>query len=226
MWKYWCPAAGERAPLRPQVGQGREGHQWFWASFSCPSPFSCPSALPFLSSGNLEVLIPREISPGTSCSLLASRGRKNSLNFELTSNLYANVARKACVSLHFPIAPFLKIPTTMCFRLGAGERTESLTNLVEFLGLEAVVKKRGCFLSCSVGGTLGGRWSPGLERHLRGADLAEARARWCCAVRSRHKSCKCGGQSSEAKHRAGLLENQERCLGGGCSPGKRVPGRP
>ena len=71
------------------------------------------------------------------------------------------MARKAQVSLHFPTAPFLKIPMTMCFRLGAGEKTESFTNLVEFLGLEAVVKKRGCFLSCSFGGTLEGRWSPG-----------------------------------------------------------------
>lgn len=66
----------------------------------------------------------------------------------------------------------------MCLRLGAEARTESLTNLVEFLGLEAVVKKRGWFLSCFVGGTLGGRWSTGTRKALlRGADLVEARAR-------------------------------------------------
>lgn len=56
----------------------------------------------------------------------------------------------------------------MCLRLGAEARTESLTNLVEFLGLEAVVKKRGCFLSCFVGGTLGGRWSTGTRKALLG----------------------------------------------------------
>lgn len=111
----------------PRIGGG----EWFfppWQPFSSLFWSFC-SSLPFLSSGILKGLITREISPGelllSLLSLNKERG-KNSLSFELGSNLDANMARKACESLHFVQHLFLN-PSSHRLQAGppflhAGER--------------------------------------------------------------------------------------------------------